>query len=145
MADVFSAQKRSQLMAQVRSSGNRATELALLSLFKRYRIKGWRRNYRLFGRPDFVFPRRRLAIFVDGCFWHGCPLHASQPATNYEFWKQKLVRNKKRDRAVTKSLRSAGWRVLRIWQHTLKRKNEAAILKRVQQFLSDERRLRVAV
>jgi DNA mismatch endonuclease (patch repair protein) len=73
----------------------------------------------LFGRPDFVFPRDRVAVFVDGCFWHACPLHGSIPETNKEFWSRKLLRNAARDREVTRTLKSKGWRVVRIWQHDL--------------------------
>jgi DNA mismatch endonuclease (patch repair protein) len=66
---------------------------------------------------DLVFPRKRLAVFVDGCFWHGCPLHATWPATNREFWQQKLTRNRARDRTYDRALVDAGWHVLRLWEH----------------------------
>ena len=65
-------------------------------------------------RPDFVFPRQRLAVFVDGCFWHGCPKYATKPNNNAAFWRKKLGGNKRRDALVTRTLRRAGWRVLRI-------------------------------
>jgi len=79
------------------------------------------------GKPDFVFPDQRLAVFVDGCFWHGCPLHGTNPATNREFWSEKITRNRQRDREVNRALRALGWRILRIWEHelTLKRQPEA--------------------
>jgi DNA mismatch endonuclease, patch repair protein len=72
-------------------------------------------------KPDFVFRQVRLALFVDGCFWHGCPKHATKPANNREFWKKKLAGNKTRDRVVNRALHEAGWRVLRIWEHALPR------------------------
>jgi DNA mismatch endonuclease (patch repair protein) len=78
-------------------------------------------NPQLAVRPDFVFLKSRTAIFVDGCFWHGCPKHATQPANNRSFWKKKLAGNKARDWVVNRTLRRAGWRVLRIWEHALPR------------------------
>lgn len=128
MADVFTKAKRSEVMSRIRGRGNKETELALAALMRRHGIKGWRRHQPVFGKPDFVFRRHRLAVFVDGCFWHGCPLHATKPATNRAFWRKKLARNKARDRLVTRTLRCAGWRVLRIWEHELARKREARLL-----------------
>lgn len=68
-------------------------------------------------RPDIVFTRRRIAVFVDGCFWHGCPEHGNQPKVNSTYWDEKLRRNKERDERVTAALRQAGWAVIRIWEH----------------------------
>src|ERR1700722_5078463 len=135
MADVFSSRKRSEIMSRVRDRNNQATELSLIALFRQHRITGWRRRGRVFGKPDFLFPNNRLAVFVDGCFWHGCPRHASQPATNRSFWCAKLARNKARDRLVTRTLKLNGWRVLRIWQHDLKRRNQASAVRRIREAL----------
>src|SRR6266567_6356165 len=132
MADKFTGAQRSAIMSRVRSCSNRATELALVKLLRRRKIKGWRRHQRLFGKPDFIFPKAKLAIFVDGCFWHSCPNHATQPVTNRAFWRRKLTRNKLRDRLVNRTLRADGWFVLRISQHELKRRNEARIVRRIQ-------------
>src|SRR6266704_3667265 len=96
MADVFSKKKRSQVMAAIRSRGNIDTELKLASIFRAHRIKGWRRHQRLPGSPDFVFRRERVAVFVDGCFWHGCPKHGRTPDSNRGYWLPKLKRNKQR-------------------------------------------------
>jgi DNA mismatch endonuclease (patch repair protein) len=71
-------------------------------------------------RPDFVFRAIRLAVFVDGCFWHGCPLHATRPRQNADFWRDKIAANQVRDRLVTRTLRACGWRVLRFWEHELR-------------------------
>jgi DNA mismatch endonuclease (patch repair protein) len=68
---------------------------------------------------------------VDGCFWHGCPKHASQPATNRAFWKKKLLRNKDRDRLVTRTLKKRGWHVIRIWQHELTAKGASRCILRI--------------
>ena len=122
-------------MARVRGRGNERTELALLSVLRRHRITGWRRYQSVFGKPDFVFSRQRLAMFVDGCFWHCCPKHATQPASNRAFWMQKLARNRARDRLVNKTLSKAGWKVFRIWQHDLTRKNELQLAARIRKHL----------
>ena len=119
-------------MAKVRSHGNKATELALINFFRQNKIAGWRRHQKVFGKPDFIFPKSGLATFVDGCFWHGCPKHATKPRNNRAFWKNKFARNKARDRLVTRTLRAHGWRVLRIWEHELAKKNEARLLRRIQ-------------
>lgn len=118
-------------MSCVRSHGNKATELALIRIFRRYSIKGWRRNGRIFGQPDFVFPRQRVAVFVDGCFWHSCREHRTTPVSNRLFWEKKLQRNRARDRLVNKTLRRGGWSVLRVWQHELKRTGEARVIRRL--------------
>ena len=119
MADVFTKSKRSEVMSRIRGRGNKDTELALAKILRANRITGWRRNQKLFGKPDFVFKRARLALFVDGCFWHGCPKHATKPKNNRAFWQRKLSANKQRDALVTRMLRRAGWRVLRVWEHEL--------------------------
>ncbi len=119
MADVFSKTKRSQVMAAIRSNGNKATELKLASILRAHGITGWRRHQPLPGKPDFVFRRERLAIFVDGCFWHGCPKHGRKPESNQNYWNKKLARNRSRDLKVCRELRKNHWGVLRFWEHTL--------------------------
>jgi DNA mismatch endonuclease, patch repair protein len=131
MPDVFSTQKRSAVMAAIRSHGNKATELRLIAKFKAHGITGWRRHRPLFGRPDFVFSAEKLAVFVDGCFWHGCPRHGTMPVNNAAFWLKKITRNRARDMEVNRVLRAKGWRVLRIWEHDLTRKGETRLIKRL--------------
>lgn len=121
MADIWSQAKRSEVMARIRGTGNRSTEQRLATLFRAHGITGWRRHLPLPGRPDFAFPKLKLAVFVDGCFWHGCPTHGTLPRNNRGFWRQKITRNRARDRAVTRELRRRGWRVVRIWEHELRR------------------------
>jgi DNA mismatch endonuclease (patch repair protein) len=133
--DFLTKKKRSALMATIRGHGNKDTELALIKLFRRHCITGWRRSQPLFGKPDFTFREFRLALFVDGCFWHGCPKHSRWPESNRLFWRNKFLRNKARDRLVTRTLRVQGWRVLRIWEHELVRKNEGQIIRRIQRVL----------
>jgi DNA mismatch endonuclease (patch repair protein) len=119
MADVFTKKKRSQVMAAIRSRGNKDTELRLAAILRAAGITGWRRHRPLPGRPDFAFYRQRLAVFVDGCFWHGCPRHGRNPGSNRDYWLPKLRRNRARDRSVRTELSKRGWRVVRLWEHEL--------------------------
>ena len=122
MPDVFTKAKRSEVMSCIRSRGNKDTEVALAKLLRRHRITGWRRNQKIFGKPDFIFLKLKLAVFVDGCFWHGCPKHETKPKNNRAFWQRKLSANKKRDLLVNITLRRAGWRVVRIWECALQKR-----------------------
>jgi len=126
MADVFTKSKRSQVMAAIRSTGNRDTELKLAAFFRKYRITNWRRNQPVFGKPDFVFRRKKLAVFVDGCFWHGCRWHYRPPKTKTAFWESKISRNKKRALQVNRLLRINGWQVVRIWEHDFRNETKLA-------------------
>lgn len=119
MTDVWGKQKRSEVMSLIRSRGNRATELRLIAIFREFGITGWRRNQSLIGKPDFTFRRERVTVFVDGCFWHGCPKCYRRPNSNQQYWDAKIDANRKRDRYVSHELRSLGWQVVRIWQHQL--------------------------
>jgi len=136
MPDVFTKVERSRVMSAIRSSGNKATELAMMRFFRRQRITGWRRNHAIFGKPDFTFPKLKLAVFVDGCFWHGCPKHSNMPVNNQQFWERKLSGNKRRDKLVARALRARSWRVFRVWEHELSRKNEKELLRRIRRALS---------
>lgn len=122
-------------MSRIRSHGNLATELRFVRLLKQSGIVGWRRHYQLIGKPDFVFTKFRLAIFVDGCFWHGCPRCYREPKSNRIFWRNKIEANRKRAATVKRELRKFGWRVFRIWQHELGYKNEARLLRRIRHAL----------
>jgi DNA mismatch endonuclease (patch repair protein) len=106
-------------MASIRGTDNRDTEIKLAVFFQKHGITGWRRHAKITGKPDFVFPKQRLAVFVDGCFWHACPAHGHQPKSNRKYWLAKFARNCQRDRMTNRTLRNTGWRVLRIWAHEL--------------------------
>ena len=122
------APERSRLMSAIRKRGNRSTELAFRLYLVRAGLRGWEMHASdIPGCPDFLFPEKRIAVFVDGCFWHGCPKHATKPANNRAFWKKKLAGNKTRDRLVNRTLRRAGWRVIRIWECNLAKHPEASI------------------
>lgn len=109
-------------MSRIKGRGNKDTELAMILILRKYHISGWRRNQVVLGKPDFIFPKPKIALFVDGCFWHGCPLpkHSNLPKNNQEFWAKKLQQNKDRDKFVTRELRKLGWKVIRVWEHELK-------------------------
>ena len=133
MTDIFTPDKRSGVMSRIRGTGNKATELRMIALFRASQVMGWRRHSRLFGKPDFVFNRERVAVFVDGCFWHrhpGCKFSYT-PKSRTEFWLPKFERNIARDRLVTRTLRKAGWNVVRIWECQLARKGQARVVARV--------------
>ena len=134
MADVFTKAKRSEVMSRIRVRGNKNTELALVKLFRRNKISGWRRNQKVFGKPDFVFPKPKLAVFVDGCFWHGCQRCYTRPKSNRKFWDAKVVRNRERDKKVSAALRKAGWRVIRIWEHELNKREDLCLNKIIAAF-----------
>ena len=122
-------------MSAVRSTGNKATEVVLARMLRQHGISGWRRTVRLPGNPDFVFRNQRTAIFVDGCFWHGCAKHCRMPRGNSTYWEPKISGNKRRDQIVTRDLRRAGWSVLRVWEHELARKHQKRLLRRIRQAL----------
>ena len=136
MADVFSERKRSSIMRSIRSSGNAETELRLVDILRRNRITGWRREHNVLGAPDFTFPKARVAVFVDGCFWHGCAKHWRLPKSNVTYWQSKIERNKARDRKVTRGLRAGGWEVVRLWNHSLD--NEKGVVLRIERALKDK-------
>jgi DNA mismatch endonuclease (patch repair protein) len=120
--DIFAPEKRSEVMAAIRSKGNKTTEIALARAFRAMSVKGWRRHVSVAGfKPDFVFPKERLVVFVDGCFWHLCPIHGSVPKSNRDFWLKKLRANAERDARTDAAIRTRGWRVVRFWEHEVKK------------------------
>jgi DNA mismatch endonuclease (patch repair protein) len=112
--DNVSKQERSRIMASVPSRGNRTTELALGKELRAAGLRGYRKHWPVEGHPDFAWPKLKVAVFVDGCFWHGCTRCRSLPHTNRQFWKHKIDNNRQRDRRVNRRLRYLGWCVLRV-------------------------------
>ncbi|MDR0705799.1 MAG: very short patch repair endonuclease [Planctomycetaceae bacterium] len=121
MTDVFTKEQRSNVMRRVKSVRNKSTELKLIAFFKANHIRGWRRNFKLFGKPDFTFPKQKTAIFVDGCFWHGHDCRNTRPKDNADYWTKKRERNIKRDKEVTETLQNKGWTVIRLRECELKK------------------------
>lgn len=132
--DTVTTKERSRIMSCVKSKGNKSTELKLIKLFKEYGLTGWKRNYVVKGKPDFVFLPQRLAIFVDGCFWHGCKDHCRIPSSNKDYWLAKINRNKERDIATTVSFQKRNWKVLRIWEHELTKKNSTELINKIKEW-----------
>jgi DNA mismatch endonuclease, patch repair protein len=121
--DVFTPAKRSDVMSRIRSRGNRSTDRKLAAMLRARKISGWKMHTStVMGCPDFYFPFHRIAVFVDGCFWHACKKCFQMPASNRIFWATKIFKNTKRDREVTRALKRAEVRVLRIWEHDLEKK-----------------------
>ncbi|MHC1605404.1 MAG: very short patch repair endonuclease [Candidatus Methanofastidiosia archaeon] len=135
MADTVSPRERSRIMAKVKGWGNKSTELKVIKFFKEYCITGWRRKYPLIGNPDFVITKSRLAIFVDGCFWHGCKEHCRIPESNREYWVSKIDKNIKRDKQINKELKEKGWTVIRIWEHELKKDNHKKKIEKIKKLV----------
>lgn len=106
-------------MSRIRSKDTKP-EIKLRRQLTKESIKGYKIHYKLTGKPDIVFPRRKIAIFIDGCFWHKCPKCFIKPRSNKPFWKKKINQNLKRDKKVNKTLKKQGWKVIRIWEHELK-------------------------
>ncbi len=132
MADVFDGKKRSEIMKKVRSRNNKSTELKLIQVFRENSIKGWRRGYPVKGHPDFVFLDKKIAVFVDGCFWHGHDCRNTRPADHAEYWAKKRERNISHDKEVTAMFEQRGWRVIRIWECELKKKNRELLLRKIE-------------
>jgi DNA mismatch endonuclease (patch repair protein) len=125
--DRHTKEQRSRNMARIRKFGNESTEQRLRRLFREQGIKGWRRHLELPGRPDFTFRKQRVAIFLDGCFWHRCPRCNWIPTSNTDYWIPKLERNVRKDREADQALRERGWQVVRIWEHDLKQAPQAVL------------------
>ena len=136
MSDVFSKEKRSEVMKAVKSKNTKTTELKLIKIFKELHVTGWRRTYPLKGKPDFVFPKKRIVVFVDGCFWHGHDCRNVTPKENSDFWDKKRNYNKAHDEEITKLLTEKGWRVVRIWECELKNKNRELLIDKIKELIA---------
>ena len=132
MADVLTKKQRSYNMTRIKSK-NTGPELVLRKLLSKNKVRGYRIHSKIFGKPDLVFTKNRLVVFIDGCFWHKCPLCFVKPASRVEFWKEKITGNLKRDKEVNKFLLKNNWKVLRIWEHELKKNPEKAYQKVIKQ------------
>lgn len=140
MPDCFSVEKRSQVMAQIKSQGTQPeVRLGALLAIWLPEMEILQSPKEIIGRPDFALTQGRIAIFLDGCFFHGCPQHYREPKQNSEYWIAKVARNRKHDQLVTRTLKAEGWRVIRIWEHELrtpKMKGRERIRRRIRYALS---------
>jgi DNA mismatch endonuclease (patch repair protein) len=118
--DTFTKHERSAIMRRVRSTDNVSTERTFVASLRASHIVGWKlRPSQLRGKPDIYFPRQRVVVFLDGCFWHGCPRCFRAPSSRRKYWKPKIENNRKRDQNISRQLRRQGFRVLRIWEHDI--------------------------
>jgi len=119
MTDTVSKEKRSEIMSRIKGSDT--------SFEERFRKSLWREGLRyrknvkkLLGKPDIYFASKKLVVFLDSCFWHGCKEHCRMPSSNIEYWEKKIDRNRKRDKEVTQYYKDNGYKIMRIWEHELK-------------------------
>ncbi len=120
MTDVHTKRQRSYNMSMIKGK-NTKLEISLRKMLSSYGIKGYRINSKLLGKPDIVFSKYKIAVFVDGCFWHKCPDCYKEPKNNKKLWKTKISGNVNRDKKVNKILKKEGWLVLRFWEHLLRK------------------------
>lgn len=123
MVDPLNPAERAARMAKVRGSGNQSTEGRVEIALTQAGIIGWEKHPRnVLGKPDFFFPHQRLALFVDGCFWHACPIcNRRTPTARSDFWRTKIDENRRRDNRNRRQLRQRGYHVMRVWEHDLKK------------------------
>lgn len=137
MADNLNPADRTRTMQAVKSKDSK--------MEVKFRSSLWRRGFRFFknvkslpGKPDVVFPKKKIAIFLDSCFWHGCPLHLKLPVSNADYWRNKIEKNRNRDKEINTIYKEMNWKILRIWEHDLKTDFESCLVK-VTQNLENQR------
>jgi DNA mismatch endonuclease (patch repair protein) len=128
MTDVLTEEQRRFNMSRIKARDT-GPELRLRKALFKTGVRGYRLHYKLTGKPDLVFIGKRLAVFIDGCFWHKCPVHFIRPETRTEFWMNKIEGNVARDRRINAKLKEAGWCVLRFWEHEIREDPEKAARK----------------
>lgn len=128
MADIFSKKKRSEIMSKVKSKD---TKIEI-----EFRKAIWKAGFRYrknpsgyFGKPDLISKKNKTIIFIDSCFWHGCKKHCRLPSTRKNYWLPKIERNKQRDKEVNRHYKKLGWKIIRVWEHDLKKINKSALAK----------------
>ncbi len=126
-------------MKKVKPTGNKTTELQMVKVFEDFKIRGWKRHYDVIGHPDFVFLQKRIAVFVDGCFWHGHDCRNTKPENNKEFWEKKRNRNIIHDQDITKRFENRGWTVIRIWECELKKANREVLMKKILPLMQEQK------
>jgi DNA mismatch endonuclease (patch repair protein) len=131
--DTFDKKKRTQIMKAVKSKNTKLEQ----KVFKELRRRGlrFRTNVsNLPGKPDIAIKKYKIVIFIDSCFWHGCPLHCRMPKTNIEYWQNKIKRNRERDKLITETYKKKNWHILRVWEHELK-ENFDKIIDKIEAFI----------
>ena len=134
--DTFSKEKRSEIMRHVKSTETKLEKIFRSALW----IEGlrYRKNASSYGKPDLMLKNRKLVIFIDSCFWHGCKKHLRTPHSNQSYWLKKIERNKNRDKEVNEHYKHKNWKVFRIWEHDIA--DNANLLKQIENILNYFRR-----
>lgn len=133
MPDKMSKESRSKTMSAIRSQSKLENVFSKSLWHKGIRF---RKNVRkLKGTPDIVIQKYKVVIFIDSCFWHGCPIHYKRPKSNQEFWDNKIARNKERDQEVNAYYFEKGWHCMRVWEHRIKTDREA-IVEEIAEFIN---------
>jgi DNA mismatch endonuclease (patch repair protein) len=126
--DVLTKKQRSYCMSRIKSRDT-VIEKSFRRSLRKAGLQGYRTKAKIIGRPDIYFPSKKFAVFIDGCFWHKCPICYKKPKTNVEFWCNKIENNKKRDEKVNATLKKAGVKILRLWEHTIKKNPDLCLNK----------------
>ncbi len=135
--DHVSPERRSEIMRAVKSRGT-SLERRFFQLMREAGMTGFETHPEgMTGNPDAVFKEAKIALFIDSCFWHGCPKHLRRPSSNQEYWNAKIDRNVRRDRRNRAALRRKGWSVLRVWEHDMRK--PTAALNRIRRKLEERR------
>ncbi len=137
MTDVLTQEQRKLNMSHIRAK-NTMPEVKLRKVLSAAGIRGHRIHFNLLGKPDIVFTKKKIAIFIDGCFWHKCPICFQEPETRKEFWMKKIQSNIDRDKKVNKQLKDDGWKVMRFWEHDV-RKNPDKVVKKISAMIEKSR------
>ncbi|WP_321508168.1 very short patch repair endonuclease [uncultured Methanoregula sp.] len=135
MVDVLTPDQRAYNMSRIRGK-NTGPEIKFRKLLWSAGIKGYRIHYSLLGKPDIVFIKKKIVIFIDGCFWHKCPVCFKEPETRTEFWMKKIQSNIDRDKKINAQLEKDGWTVIRVWEHEIK-KNSSAVIKSIKEKMEE--------
>lgn len=128
MTDVLTPEQRTYNMSKIRAK-NTGPEVKLRKLLFSQGIRGYRIHYNLPGKPDIVFTKKKIVIFIDGCFWHKCPVCFQEPETRKDFWMKKIQSNINRDKKVNEQLENDGWSIIRIWEHEIRKEPERTVKK----------------
>ena len=126
VTDVHTSEQRSRNMAAIRGKDT-TPEMNIRRMLYARGIRGYRIHYPITGKPDIVFTKKKVAIFIDGCYWHKCPQCFQEPQTNRDFWMEKINGNVERDKRVSTELTDNGWTVLRFWEHEVRKDPESVV------------------
>ena len=135
MGDVLTKEQRSYNMSRIRGS-NTAPEVALRRALRDLGLRGYRIKSPLPGKPDIVFLKSKIAVFVDGCFWHSCPVHGHIPKSNLDYWAKKLAKNIERAKNKDLRLREEGWTIIHYWEHDIKKDPQKLAFQTCKKFTS---------